>query len=322
MRTAIRILACAAGCLLAPAAWAQAWPAKPIRVVVPYLPGATDVPIRLMSPKMQEQLGQPLVFEHHAGANGTIGADIVAKAAPDGYTLLYTNSNPLVFAPATQKNVPYDPLRDFTPILAVSEGIEVLVANPSLPAGNANELIAYAKANPGKVFYASSGTGGAQHIDGQHFNRLAGTNITAVQYVSFAQMIPAVLQGQVQLAWIILQPVKPLVAAGKLKIIAVGEPNRHESLPEVGTVAEALPGYVKAPGWSGLLAPARLPQPMVDRLYVAARNALNSPEVMGRLLADGNRVTQNNPEEFAARMKQGIESTARMIKELGINVTE
>jgi tripartite-type tricarboxylate transporter receptor subunit TctC len=322
MRSAIRILMLAAGCLLAPAAWAQAWPAKPIRVVVPYLPGPTDGPLRLLAPKMQESLGQPLVIENRAGANGTIGADLVAKSAPDGYTFLFTNANPLVFGPATQKNIPYDPVRDFTPMMAVVEGIDVLVASPSLPFNSVRELVQYAKANPGKLFYGSPGRGSGQHINGQNFNRLAGTDITAVHYASYAQIIPAVLGGQVALAFLILQPVKPLVDSGKLKLIALQEPGRMEALPGIGAIAEILPGFEKAAGWTGLLGPAKLPLPIVDRFYSAMLNAVNVPETRARLAEGGSRIIANTPSQFAAGLAAQVEKTARMVKDLGINVTE
>jgi tripartite-type tricarboxylate transporter receptor subunit TctC len=303
-------------------AWSQAWPSKPIRVVIPYLPGATDIGMRLLIPKMQERLGQPLVIENRAGANGAIGSQSVARSAPDGYTLLYTNANPLVFGPATQKNVPYDPVKDFTPIMAVSEGIWVMVASPSLPAGSVKELIEHARANPGKLFYGSTGMGGAQHIAGENFNRMAGTSITVVHYVSYAQALPAVMSGQVAYALVIVQAARPLVASGKLKLIGVVEPKRVESLPEVGAVAEVLPGFEKPSGWVGLLGPARLPQPILDRVHAAVFNAATTPEMTARFTSDGNRVIADTPEQFSARLKHGVESIARMVKELDIKVTE
>ncbi len=318
---------CGGACLIAPLlAWSQAWPAKPIRVLVPFLPGATDVTIRLLIPKMQEQLGQPLFIENRAGANGRIGARLVAESAPDGYTLLYTNAGPIAFAPATQKNLSYDPVLDFTPIMAVSEGVEVLVANSTLPVRSVKELIEHARANPGKLFYASSGQGGAQHVAGEMFNRLAGTDITAVHYVSFAQIVPALVSGQVALAYLTLQAAKPLVASGKLKLIATKEPRRLETLPELETIAESLPGYEKLPGWLGLLGPARLPQSIVERLHSAALNALKTPEMAKRFAdaygPDGIRIIGNTPREFAAGLKQGVEMTIRTVKDLGINVSE
>lgn len=310
-------------CLVVPlAAWPQAWPTKPIRIIIPYLPGATDIGMRLLQPKMQDSLGQPLVIENRPGANGTIGAQLVARSAPDGYTLLYTNANPLVFAPATQKNVPYDPVKDFTPIMAVSEGIETMVASPSVPANNIRELIEFSKANPGKVFYGSTGMGGAQHLEGENFNRMAGTNATVVHYGSYAQLIPAVMTGQVAYAFLIVQAAKPLVASGKLKFIGVVEPKRNEALPGVGAVAETLPGFEKPSSWAGLLAPAKLPPPILARLHAAAYQAITSPELLKRFADDGNRVIANTPEEFAAHLKQGVETTARMIKEFGINIAE
>jgi tripartite-type tricarboxylate transporter receptor subunit TctC len=220
------------------------------------------------------------------------------------------------------RSVPYDPVRDFTPIITIVEGIEVLVANASLPVKSVKELIAYSKANPGKLFYGSSGVGGAQHIDGQNFNRLAGTNITAVQYVSFAQIVPAVVSGQVALAYITLMPIRPFLASGKLKLIAVAESKRLEALPDIETIAESLPGYEKAVGWTALLGPAKLPQRIVERLYSAAMGAINAPEIRAKVLESSDRIVVTAPDQFAARLKEQVEKTARMVKELGINVSE
>jgi tripartite-type tricarboxylate transporter receptor subunit TctC len=308
--------------MFAGTAYPQTWPAKPIRVLVPYLPGPTDGVLRLMSPKMQDLLGQPLVIENRAGANGTIGADIVAKASPDGYTLLFTNANPLVFGPATQSNVPYDPVRSFTAIMAIVEGIDVLVATPALPVGSVKELVQYAKANPGKLFYASPGRGSGQHLNGQNFNRLAGTDLTPVHYASYAQIIPSVLSGQVQLAFLILQPIKSLVDSGKLKLLAVQGREGLEAIPGVPVIADSLAGYEKSPGWTGLLGPAKLPRTMVERLHSAALEAINAPGMRARLAEGGSRVIASSPAEFSAALAAQVERTARMVKQLGINVSE
>jgi tripartite-type tricarboxylate transporter receptor subunit TctC len=311
------LLALAAG-----ATQAQGWPAKPVRVIVPYLPGPTDGVLRLMSPRMQELLGQPLVIENRAGANGTIGANLVAQSAPDGYTLLLTNANPMVFGPATQKNIPYDPIRDFTALMAIAEGIDILVVNPSLPVTSVRELVQYAKANPGKLFYASPGKGSGQHLNGQNFNRLAGTDLTPVHYASYAQIIPAVISGQVPLAFLILQPIKPLVDAGKLKLLAVQGREGMEVVPGVQAIGETLPGYEKSPGWTGLFGPAKLPRGIVDRLHSAALDSINAPGMRARLAEGGSRVIANTPAEFATAMKEQVERTAKMVKVLGIDVSE
>ncbi len=304
------------------AAQAQYWPSKPIRVVVPYLPGPTDGVLRLMSPRMQELFGQPLIIENRAGANGTIGANLVALSAPDGYTLLLTNANPLVFGPATQSNVPYDPVKDFTPLMAIAEGIDVLVATPSLPVGSVKELVQYARANPGKLFYASPGRGSGQHLNGQNFNRLARTDLTPVHYASYAQIIPAVLSGQVQLAFLILQPIKSLVDSGKLKLLAVQGREGLEAVPGVPVIGDTLAGYQKSPGWTGLFGPAKLPKAIVDRVHSAALEAINAPGMRSRLAEGGSRVIANTPSEFATALSVQVEQTARMVKELGINVSE
>jgi tripartite-type tricarboxylate transporter receptor subunit TctC len=323
---AVLLFAATAWMLAAPPASSQAWPAKPIRVVVPFLPGATDVTIRIMLPKLHEQLGQPVVIDNRAGANGTIGARLVSQSEPDGYTLLYTSAGPLVYAPATQKNLPYDPVRDFTPLITVSEGVEMLVAHPAFPANSVPELIAHAKANRGKLFYGTSGSGGPQHVAGEMFNRLAGIDVTAVHYVSFAQVTPAVVSGQVPLAYLSLQAARSLVAAGKMKYIATKQLSRVPSLPNVATIAESLPGYVKLPGWLGLLGPPGLSRPIVERVHAAAFAALKTPEIIAQFAktygADGFELIANTPDQFAASLKESVQTTVRIVKELGIQAVD
>jgi tripartite-type tricarboxylate transporter receptor subunit TctC len=323
---ALLLVAAMSGLLAAAPALSQAWPVKPIRVVVPFLPGATDVTLRILIPKLHEQLGQPLVIDNRAGANGTIGTRFVSQSEPDGYTLLYTSAGPLIFAAATQKNLPYDPVKDFTPIITISEGVEMLVAHPAFPAASVPELVAYARANRGKLFYGTSGLGGPQHVAGEVFNRLAGTDITPVHYVSFAQIIPAVVSGQVPLAYLTLQAARPLVTAGKMKFIATKEPARLPSLPAVATIVESLPGYVRLPGWLGLLGPAALPRPIVERVHAAALSALKSPDILGQFAKtygpDGIQVIGNTPDQFGAGLREGVETTVRIVKELGIQAVE
>ena len=298
---------------------AQAWPAKPVRVIVPYPPGGVDVTVRLMAPIMEQALGQPLIVDYRSGAGGLVGHEYVARSAPDGYTLLATVANPWINLPALRRVTPYDPIKDFTPISIVIEGGNLIVAHPSFPAGNMHELIDYAKRNPGKISYATSGIGGAQHLDAESIGRLAGMDWTHVPFQGFGPMIPAMISGQVPVGLITMQIVGQLVKGGKLKILASTDNARSSLIPPgVQMVNELVPGFVGLPAWLAYGAPAGLPRPIVQRVYESISKALHTPELAQRFANDGIGVVGSTPEEFEKRLKSEYEMVKASIKAAGI----
>jgi tripartite-type tricarboxylate transporter receptor subunit TctC len=300
-------------------ACAQAWPSKPIRVVVPYPPGGVDVTVRLLAPFMEKELGQPLVVDYRPGAGGLIGHEHVAHSAPDGYTLLATVANPWINQPALRKVTPYDPIRDFTPITIALDGGNLVVAHPAFPANNMRELLDYAKRNPGKVSFATSGIGSAQHLDGESIARLGAVEFIHVPFQGFGQMIPAMISGQVPVGFITLQISGSLIKGGKLKILGSTDNARSSLIPAgVQMVNEVLPGFVGMPGWLGYGAPAALPRAITLRVYQSIVRALKTPELAQRFANDGIGVVGNTPEEFAARLKTEYEMVKQAIKAAGI----
>ena len=203
------------------AVFAQAYPTKPVRIVVPYPPGGVDIVIRLLVPSMEKTLGQPLIIDYRPGAGGLIGTEHVARSAPDGYTLLATVANSWINLPALRKQTPYDPIKDLTPVGLLMEGVSLIVAHPSFPANNMAELVAYAKRNPGKVVYATSGIGGSQHLEGETIQRLAEIDWVHAPFQGFGPMIPALTGGQVPVGFITYAVAKGFLATGKWKLIAV-----------------------------------------------------------------------------------------------------
>lgn len=313
-------------CLLAVAAGpviAQSYPMKPVRVIVPYPPGGADVSARIVLPKIQEELGQPFVLENRPGANGVLGTEQVSKQPADGYTLLWNTSNPIVAAPATMKSVPYDPVKDFTHISLVLTATGVLVANSAVPADSLPRLISHAKQAPGKVSYASTGVGSSQHMDGENLKTLAGINLTHVPYKGFGQAIPDLVAGHVHIAFMAYQAARTQVEAGKLKVIAMAGTARDSRFPNVGTVAETLPGFVRVPTWGASLhAPAGLARPVTARLHAALVKAVNTPEARKKVEDDAQIIVANTPEEFATVIVQSLATMRQLVKELGIPLIE
>ena len=309
--------------LLPFAALAQSFPTKPIRVVVPFPPGGVDITARLLQPKMQEDLGQPIIVENRPGSGGMAGSAVVAKSPPDGYTLLMTTSGTLVNAPLLAKDVPFDPIRDFTPITVVFQAVSTLVVNAALPAKTVKELLDYAKANPGKLSFASPGVGTNQHIDGEIFRHAAGVNMLHVPYKGFGQSIQDLIAGHVQLGFVTFANIRPHLGAGKVRLLAVGDATRYPAIPDVPAIAETLPAFQRIPGWSGaFLGPAGLPKPVLARLHGAAVKAIHAPEVRAKLEAGGSRIMAITPEEFAQLLKSDLENAGRTLKTLGIKAED
>jgi len=309
--TPIRALAVACLLLLATPGAAQtgaarSYPERPIRVIVPFTAGGgADLIARTVGQKLTEQLGQQLVVDNRVGAAGNIGTEMVARASPDGYTLLLGYVGNLAIGPALKRKLPFDSVRDFAPITELAAAPNILVVHPAVPAKNFLEFIAYVKANPKKVSYSSAVVGSPGHLAGEFLNRAAGIEMTHIPYKGAAQAIIDVIGGQVP-AMFGVSTVLPQVQAGKLRALATTGARRFSLLPQVPTIAESgFPGF-EATAWYGLLAPARTPQTVVTRLHGEAVRALKSPEVKERLEATGFEIVGNTPDAFATYIKSEI----------------
>jgi len=286
------------------------WPAtaraqaRPVRIVVPFAPGGgADLIARLVQPHLQQALAQPFIVENRAGAAGRIGTDAVAKAEPDGHTVLMTTESSLVIAPHIGVPMSYDPLKDFAPVSLLTRNAVVLVVHPSVPANTLMEYIALARARPGQMFYASSGVGGPNHLAGEIFKQMTGLDIVHVPFQGTGAAIPAVIANQVGAMWGFLAGLIPHIRSGSLRALAVGSRERSSVLSETPTVAEAgVPGY-EAASWIGLLAPATTPPPLVDRLWDALARAMDTSAVKDVLLRDGSEIVMSKPDVFRAVME-------------------
>jgi tripartite-type tricarboxylate transporter receptor subunit TctC len=259
-----------------------------------------------------------VVVENRTGANGTIGSDMVARAAPDGHTLLLATAGTHVTAVHLMKNLPYDPLRDFTPIVAAVEPVTCLAVSGKLPVNSVEELIAYAKAHPGELSFGSSGVGSVFHLMGELFNETAGVKINHVPYRGVAPAMQDVLGGHIAMTFISLANALAGAADGRAKILAVLEPTRFSKLPELRSMSEIIPAFRKPSSWFGFLGPARLPAPIVTRLNQEMNKALHAPDVLPKLEDNGYAVIGGAPEEFAALMRDGVARYGAIIKAAGI----
>lgn len=292
---------------------AQRFPTKPIRIVVPFAPGGADVSLRLMQNRLQEELGQPIVIDNRPGASGFVGAELVAHAAPDGYTLLHTSSTTIVAAPLIARNAPFDPIRDFTPITRVFTALRAVVVKKSLPVTSLRELIDYAKRNPGKLAYASNGVGSGQHLDGESFKLFADVDMTHVAYKGVGPIVQALLGQEVDVSFSSVQAIVPIL--GEVKVLAVYD-GRPLELPDVPDVTEILPEFRTPPVWIGLFGPAGLPGPILARLNDAAVKALRSPDVTAKIEQLADVIGANSPDQFAAEVRSDIATAARLVTTL------
>jgi tripartite-type tricarboxylate transporter receptor subunit TctC len=316
----IRLVLCAA-LLSGSGLHAQTFPSRPIRLIVPLSPGGfADTPARMLGPRLAEQLGKPVVIENKPGAGGTIGADYVAKSAPDGHTLVVTGSTHLITA-HVYKNVPYDALKDFTHITMLASGPYVLVVNPrKLPVGSVRELIAAAKQQPGKIDYASSGNGSSQHLVGALFNALAGVELNHVPYKGSGPAMQDLLAAQVGVSFAGVPNVLGQVKAGRLKALAVTTPKRWSELPDVPTMMEAgVPGY-EATLWLSISGPAGIPAPIVQRLYTEIRKALQDKELQANFRTAGVEAMSMPPDELNKLMRSEYEKWGQIVKQTGATV--
>jgi tripartite-type tricarboxylate transporter receptor subunit TctC len=299
-------------------AWPQSYPSRPVRVVVTFPPGGTpDIYGRVMSAELQKLWGQGVVVENRTGAAGTIGTDAVAKAAPDGYTLLFAADATLTVAPAVVAKLPYDPVKDFTPIVNIAAGPFVLLAHPSFSPSTMQELIAAAKARPGKIPYASSGAGTQQHLAMETVRTMAAVDLLHIPYKGFGQGISDVMAGQVPLIFGGITASISLIRGGKLKGIAVTGAQRAKALPEVPAIAETLPGF-DIQAWYGFLGPAGMPRDVVRKINADALAVIRRPEFLERLARDGIEPVGNTPEDFAAQIRADLERWARVVKAAGL----
>jgi tripartite-type tricarboxylate transporter receptor subunit TctC len=309
-------LAVAAGA--ASAALAQNNPAKPVRVIVTFPPGGTpDIYGRVMSAELAKLWNQSVVVENRSGAGGTIGTDFVAKSAPDGYILLFAADASITIAPHLYSKLPYDPVRDLAPIVNVTTGPFVLMANSAFAPNNVKELIALVQTQPGKVSYASSGAGGQQHLAMEYIRTMAGSmDMIHVPYKGFGQGIADVLAGQVPLIFGGITASIQYTRGGKLKALGVTSPKRARALPDVPAIAETLPGF-DIQAWYGFMAPAGVPRDIVKKIHDDSVAIIRRADFLERLERDGIEPVANTPEEFAAQIKADIAKMGKIVKAAG-----
>ncbi len=304
--------------VLSSAAWAQGFPSKPVRVIVTFPPGGTpDIYGRVMSSELSKMWNQSVVVENRTGAGGTIGTDFVAKAAPDGYTLLFAADATITIAPHLYSKLPYDPVRDLAPIVNVATGPFVLMANPAFAPNNVKELIALVQTQPGKVSYASSGAGGQQHLAMEYIRTMAGgMDMIHVPYKGFGQGIADVLANQVPLIFGGITASIQITRSGKLKALGVTSPQRAKALPVVPAIAETLPGF-DIQAWYGFMAPAGTPREIVKKIHDDSVAIIRRADFLERLDRDGIEPVANTPEQFAAQIKADIAKMGKIVQAAG-----
>jgi tripartite-type tricarboxylate transporter receptor subunit TctC len=306
--------------MAAMAAQGQAYPWKPIHIIVPFAPGGfTDVVARILQQQLALAVGQPVVIENKPGAGSTIGADAVAKAKPDGYTIAMISSTHVI-APALYKTMPYDAVKDFAPVMKIAEGPYVLVVHPNLGVTTVAELIAAARARPGKIDYASSGNGSSQHLAGELFNQMAGVKLNHVPYKGSSGAMQDLLGGQVSVSFVGMPNALQGVPSGKLRALAVTTKKRAAELPDIPTLDEAgVRGY-DATIWLGLVAPAGTPREIVARLNAEVTRALSTTEARKAIVAAGVEASFSSPEDFTALLRTDLDRWGKVVRDTGAAV--
>ena len=301
---------------------AQTYPSRPIRYIVPQAPGgSSDTLARILTQRVGDGLGQQLVVDNRPGATGIIGAEVVARANPDGYTLLQVATSHAT-NPAMLAKLPYDTVRDFAPVSLLSQQPNIWLAHPSVPVRNIKELIAYAKSKPREVNFASSGTGGSQHLAGELLNSMTGIDMTHIPYKGSPPALVDVLAGRVPLMSSTMPPALPHIKSGKVRAIAVTSARRSPVVPEVPTVAESgVPGY-EAIAWQGLVAPAGTPNAVISRINAEFVKALKQPDINAKLNDQGFETVASTPEWFQQYIKSEIAKWSKVIKAAGIKSAE
>jgi tripartite-type tricarboxylate transporter receptor subunit TctC len=318
-RTALAVIAalCAFAFAL-PAPAQQAWPSKPIKIIVPYPPGGTsDILARSVGQKLSEQYGQPVVIENKPGATGNIGADFVAKSPPDGYTLLLGDIGSLAIAPSVVTTLPFDPVKDFAPVVMVAYSPHLLVVHPSVPAKDAKELIAMAKAKPDTMNFAVSGIGGANHLAGIDFAQRAGIKWAYIPYKGGSQALTDMVGGQAQVMFNGMLATYPFVKDGKLKVLAISSAKRFAAAPDIPTVAESAFSGFETGSWQGIVAPAGTPPQVVRKLHADVMAILSTPEMKDRLDKAGAEVRAMSPQQFGGFILDEKARWAKVVKESG-----
>ena len=307
--------------LLATAALAQVYPGKPIRLIVPFAAGGgNDNVARLVGKRLADSLGQPVLIDNRPGAGGVLGAELAAKAAPDGYTLFLGGVGSHAVNPNLHERLPYDPIRDFAPVALLASAPLILVVHPSIPANTFAEFVAYARSKPGRINYASNGNGSSSQLAAVMFDSMAGVDMVHVPYKGLSPALTDLLSGQVQLMFSSVVAILPHIKAGKLRGLAVTGSKRLPSMPDLPTIAESgLPGY-EASSWYGILAPAGTPRDIVARLNAELVKALDQPEVRNNLLAEGAEPVGGTPEQFAAHIRSEKERLGKLIREAKIRL--
>lgn len=319
MKHTIRRILAACALFAAGYAAAQGWPAKPIKVIVPYPPGGTsDILARALGPGMQQALGQPWVVENKPGATGNVGADFVAKSPADGYTVMLADIGSLAISPSVFKELPFDPVKDFAPVVMVAYSPHLLVVHPSVAAKDARALIAEAKAKPDSLNFAVSGMGGANHLAGIDFAQRAGIKWTYVPYKGGSQALTDMVGGQAQVMFNGALATSPFVKDGKLRALAVSSAKRFSPMPDIPTVAESagMPGF-ETGSYQGIVAPASTPREVVEKLHATITKVLATPEMKERLDKAGAELRPQSPADFGNFIRTEKEKWAKVVKESG-----
>ena len=321
MKTMLKAGLSATMVMAAFAVHAAQWPDKPIRVILSVPAGATpDVTARLVFPGLSQQLGVSLVADNRAGGGGVIGAEIAAKSAPDGYTLFISSPGALTILPHMRKNIPYDTIRDFAPISLISIGPFVLMTHPSVPAKSIKELIALAKAQPGKLNYASAGNGVANHLAGELFKQMAGIDIVHVPYKGAPQAVTDVLAGHMNMMFNSVAPIVGYIKTGKIRVLGIASLQRSPQLPDVPTIHESgVPGF-EAVNWFGMFAPAKTPRKIINRLNGALVQTIKTPEMQSQFIKLGADPIGSSVEEFTAFVKRDMEKYEKVVRISGAKV--
>ena len=317
----IKAILIAALLVVSTASSAQSYPSKPIHIIVPYPAGGTsDILARTIGQRLSESFGQPVIVENKPGANGNVGADLVAKAPADGYTLLLADIGALVISPSVYPTLPFDPVKDFAPVTMVAYSPHILVVHPSVQAASVKELVGLAKSKPGKLNFAISGVGGAPHLAGVDFAMRTGIDWTYIPYKGGAQAIADVAGGQADVTLNGMLATYPLVQGGKLKLLAVSSAKRMSAIPDVPTIAESGVPDFESGSWQGVVVPAGTPREVVARLNSEILRIVNAPEMRDRLGKQGADVRTNTPEEFGTFIRSEAAKWAKVVKDANIKV--
>ncbi len=318
-RTLLQAAGAAAAVAALPDALAQAYPGKPIRLIIPFPPGgATDIFGRVLAQKLGELIGQAVVIENRPGAGGVIGSEMASKAAPDGYTILLATTSTHSIGPALNPKMPYDARRDFVPVIHLADATNILIASPTLPVNNLKELIAYAKANPGKLNFGSSGNGTIVHLTGEQFKAATGTFIVHIPYKGTALTIPDLIAGQIAFVFDNIASALPHVRSGKVKSLGISQLKRSPLVPDIPTMDEAGMKGFESNTYFGVFAPAGTPAPIVQRLNAEINKALQAADFRERLGALGAEPVGGPPEALARAVARDFDKYAAVIKRAGI----